>query len=121
MTIRSHISRVLQRVAKDIRALAERVGFLERNLSYLTLHISVSKSEPDVEGRYKRITYHRANGTLFKVSLLEVDPMLTESNGPYNKRVVSIYNKAGDTIIDSASYQLMFDAAGVIVSETLLS
>lgn len=120
MSLADDVKAAFSRAAADVKAIANRVGFLERNLGYLTAKISVVRSDRDSDGFYRRITHKRANGTIFQVSQLEHDPLIDVVNGYYNKRVVTIYNKAGDTIVDSYSYQIEYDTDGVIVSETLL-
>lgn len=119
MSVKDNLDLAFQRIGKDIRAIVNRVGFLERNLHYLT-PVSTERSDPDTDGVYRRITHKRRDGTIIQISVIEHDPLIEIINGYYNKRVVSIYNKLGTAIIETATYQLKYDANGVLVSETLL-
>jgi hypothetical protein len=120
MTISTYLTNIFKRIGSDLKALANRITSLEKHLGYLTIHVSTVRSDPDSDGIYRRITYKRRDGTIYKVSQLEHDPLIEVVGGIYNKLVVSIYNKEGTEIILSASYQLKYDANGVLVSETLL-
>ena len=116
----NNIKKVINRMANDIKAIANRVGNLERNLHYLTIWVSIEKSDPDASGYYRKVTHRRSDGTISQVSRIEHDPMLEIVNGIYNKRVTSLYAKDGIQITNSVSHHLKYDIHGVIVSETLL-
>ena len=120
MSLTNEVGKVFNRVGKDIRSIAERLGFLERELAYLTSKCSVERTDPDSEGIYRRITWRRPDHTIIKVSILEHDPLLLTSTVVYNKRVDSIYNKTGTQITQTATYLLAYDGNGVLVSESLL-
>ena len=104
----------------DMVAQSNRIGLLESSLHYLMPMVSVERTDIDSDGLYRRITHRLVDGAICQISQLEHDPMIEVVNGVYNKRVISIYNKAGTTIIDSVSYQIKYDTNGTIVSETLL-
>lgn len=119
MSLSEQLEATLAKTAGDLGALANRIGHLEKNLGYL-MKMSIVRTDRDIDGIYRRVSYYRPGGTLFQVSQLEHDPLIDVINGKYNKRVISIYNKQGDAIIDTWSYQLKYDTDGVIVSEQIL-
>ena len=119
MTIATYIKNTVARLANDVGALANRVLRLESHLGYL-MKMHIHRSDRDSNGVYRRITHTRPNGTLFQVAQLEHDPLIPVINGYYNKRVVSIYNKAGDEIVESWSVEIRYDSDGVVVSEIIL-
>ncbi len=119
MTIAEHLENSIGKIASDVGAIANRVSHLERNLGYL-MKMSTVRSDRDSDGVYRKVSYFRPDGTLFQVSQLEHDPLSPVVNGIYNKRVTSIFNKIGDTIVDSWSTLIAYDSDGVVISEQIL-
>lgn len=118
MNISQFLDPILERIGNDLKALANRIGFLERSLHYLTPPVSTVRSDSDANGVYRLITYTGADGRTIKTSQLENDPMLPTGVNPYNKRVDVVYTKAGNTSV--VSYHVQYDANGTVVSETLI-
>lgn len=116
----SYVQAVLGRVANDIKAIANRVGLLERNLHYLTPRVSTERSDMDADGVYRRLTHLRPNNTVFQVSQLAHDPLLEVVNGVYNKRTISLYNTTGTVVVETVSYHIKYDEGGALVSEILI-
>lgn len=119
MSVAANIKGVVEAIGHDIKALAIRIGFLERNLGYL-VHVTTERSDPDSAGYYRKLTHKRRNGTLIQVSVIEHDPLLEVVNGSYNKRVTTIYDRVGSKIVETVTHQLRYDADGAIISETLI-
>jgi hypothetical protein len=119
MSVSSAVNQVLGEIGRDIKALAMRVGFLERNLGYL-IPATTERSDPDLDGVYRKLTHKRRDGTVMQVSVIEHDPLIEIVNGLYNKRVTSIYNRLGTAIVETITHQLRYDTNGVLVSETLI-
>ena len=120
MTVADNIKNVLTKTAADVRALANRIGFLERSLNYLSPKVSVVRSDSDSDGVYRTVEFKRGDGTLIQSTHLTHDITLEVNGGVYNKRTTLIYNKTGTTVIDTTSYLLKYDSNGCIVSETLI-
>ena len=119
MSIANNVKQVLDDIGRDVRALANRIGFLERNLGYLT-PVTTERSDPDNDGIYRKLTHKRRDGSVMQVSVIEHDPLIEIVNGLYNKRVTSIYNRLGTAIVETITHQLRYDVHGVLVCETLI-
>jgi hypothetical protein len=120
MTVAENIKNTFKKTATDIRAIANRIGFLERSLNYLSPKVSVVRSDPDSDGIYRTVEFKRGNGTLIQSTRLEHDITLEVNGGVYNKRTTLVYNKAGTVVIDTTLYLLKYDSHGCIISETLI-
>lgn len=119
MSVATNIDKVLAAIGRDIRALATRIGFLERNLYYLT-PVTVERTDPDNDGVYRKMTHKRRDGSVIQTSVIEHDPLVEIVNGLYNKRTTAIYNRLGTAIVETVTHQLRYDNNGVLVSETLI-
>ena len=119
MSAANDIKAALAASGRDTKAIAVRVGYLERRLAYLT-NATTERSEPDNDGVYRKLVHKRRDGSIIQVSVLEHDPVIEVVNGLYNKRVITIYDRTGTSIIETITHQLRYDKDGVLVSETLI-
>lgn len=81
---------------------------MQRNLE----RFSKYKSGKDSNGIYTTIEYKRADGTLFARSVLSGG-----TSPQYSTRTITYYDTDGTTIIDTVTYNLIYDSDGDLKDE----
>jgi len=81
--------------------------------AYLYNNFQIYKSGKDPNGIFTIVEYKRADGTLFKKSVLS-NP---DSNQRYQTQTITYYASDGVTILGTETWSLTYDSDGDLVNE----
>ena len=102
----------------DFEDLNDNTKALDAQMAEMTKQLddySSYASGKDANGIYTVLDYKRADSTLYMKSTLSN----ADVNGNYQTAIWQFYNEAGDTVIDTKTWTITYDADGGIVSKVV--
>ena len=102
----------------DIQDINDNMDIIDAQMAEMTKQLddySSYASGKDANGIYTVLDYKRADSTLYMKSTLSN----ADVNGNYQTAIWQFYNEAGDTVIDTKTWTITYDADGGIVSKVV--